>query len=396
MQDDLTFKGVVFNEMKGVYSSADSANMRAVQRALFPDMTYAVDSGGDPAVIPELTYDEFKDFHGRYYHPSNARFWFYGDDDPEERLRILDTYLSEFEAREVDSTVHAQPLFSVSSSCNFLCRTTSNCGTSIQPWDFRLDQCRHKTSNCWKSCLRQKQVRVTRDTWNFKPHHKHPLCSCFFSAAYAGTKIIRLATRYIQTLYAELVTIRHGPWAHFLSCFCHTQRTQELGHKISHIPVSHWQWSFIRRCSCILLRFPCYEVLSRLHRSGSVRILPYIENLHFGQIWVDVLLQEPRRVKDKYVAGEGSEGNEPKAFISLNWVLTDQPLDVETDLALQFLDYLLLGTSASPLKKALNDSNLGEAIIGGGLGDELRQPMFSLGLKGVDPARTKEVFVLKK
>lgn len=109
----MTFKGVVFNEMKGVYSSPDSANNRITQSALFPDNTYAVDSGGDPKAIPELSYDEFKLFHGRYYHPSNARFWFYGDDPPEERLRILDNYLSEFEAREVDSTVGVQPLFSV-------------------------------------------------------------------------------------------------------------------------------------------------------------------------------------------------------------------------------------------------------------------------------------------
>lgn len=110
----MTYKGVVFNEMKGVYSSPDQANNRITQNALFPDNTYAVDSGGDPTVIPELSYDEFKMFHGRYYHPSNARFWFYGDDDPEERLRILDGYLSEFESREVDSTVGVQPLFSVS------------------------------------------------------------------------------------------------------------------------------------------------------------------------------------------------------------------------------------------------------------------------------------------
>lgn len=100
--------------MKGVYSSPDQANNRMTVNALFPDNTYAVDSGGDPAVIPELSYDEFKMFHGRYYHPSNARFWFYGDDNPEERLRILDSYLSEFESREVDSTVGVQPLFTVS------------------------------------------------------------------------------------------------------------------------------------------------------------------------------------------------------------------------------------------------------------------------------------------
>lgn len=109
----MTFKGVVFNEMKGVYSSPDSAHSRVTQTAMFPDNTYAVDSGGDPTVIPELTYDEFKAFHGRYYHPSNARFWFYGDDDPQERLRVLDSYLHEFDARPVDSTVGTQPLFTV-------------------------------------------------------------------------------------------------------------------------------------------------------------------------------------------------------------------------------------------------------------------------------------------
>jgi len=62
----VTYKGVVFNEMKGVYSSPDSANNRVTQNALFPNNTYAVDSGGDPTVIPELSYDEFKSFHGRH------------------------------------------------------------------------------------------------------------------------------------------------------------------------------------------------------------------------------------------------------------------------------------------------------------------------------------------
>ena len=93
----------------------------------------------------------------------------------------------------------------------------------------------------------------------------------------------------------------------------------------------------------------------------------------------------------KYVAGDGTGEEAAKAFVSINWVLTEEPLDVETELALGFLDYLLLGTSASPLRKALNDSGLGEALIGGGLMDELRQPVFSLGLKGVDPADSQKV-----
>ncbi|PSC73335.1 presequence protease chloroplastic mitochondrial-like [Micractinium conductrix] len=201
----LTYKGVVFNEMKGVYSSPDSVNGRVTQSALFPDNTYVEDSGGDPKDIPDLTFEEFQKFYGDYYHPSNARFWFYGDDPVEERLRIVDAYLQEFEARPVDSSVKPQPLF-----------------------------------------------------------------------------------------------------------------------------------------------------------------------------------KEPRRVVDRYAAGEGSDdGGEPKAFVSINWLLTEEPLDLETELALGFLNYLMLGTAAAPLRKALNDSGLGESIIGGGIEDELRQPVFSLGLKGV-------------
>lgn len=105
----LKFKGVVFNEMKGAYSSPDMLLYRNSQRALFPDNAYAFDSGGDPTEIPDLTYEQFKQFHATYYHPSNALIYFYGDDDPVERLRILDNYLSEFEARPVEAGVALQP-----------------------------------------------------------------------------------------------------------------------------------------------------------------------------------------------------------------------------------------------------------------------------------------------
>lgn len=203
---DVSLKGVVFNEMKGVYSSPDAVNGRVVQSALFPDTPYSADSGGDPAAIPDLTFAEFKAFHERFYHPSNARFWFYGDDPPDERLRILGAYLDEFDARPVDSDVVTQPLFTA-----------------------------------------------------------------------------------------------------------------------------------------------------------------------------------PRRVVEKYAAGDGADdgGSEPKQFVSVNWVLAPDALDVASELELGFLDYLLLGTAAAPLRKALNDAGLGEALIGGGLSDELRQPTFSVGLKGV-------------
>ena len=107
----LTYKGVVYNEMKGNYSSPDNLLEGWSQRSLFPDTTYGLDSGGDPKHIPDLTYPQFKTFHERYYHPSNARITFYGDDDPQERLRLLDVYLSAFEPIEVESAVPLQQRF---------------------------------------------------------------------------------------------------------------------------------------------------------------------------------------------------------------------------------------------------------------------------------------------
>lgn len=103
--DPLTYKGVVFNEMKGVYSSPDDVFRRYNQQSLFVDHVYGLDSGGDPQEIPNLTYEGFKGFHQTYYHPANSRIFFYGDDEEEERLRILDGYLSSFDYLQVDSTI---------------------------------------------------------------------------------------------------------------------------------------------------------------------------------------------------------------------------------------------------------------------------------------------------
>ena len=107
--EHLEFKGVVYNEMKGNYSSPDNLISEKSQQSLFPDNTYRFDSGGDPEHIPDLTYEQFKSFHEKYYHPSNAYIYFYGDDNPETRLRLLDEYLRQFEGEEVDSAVEAQP-----------------------------------------------------------------------------------------------------------------------------------------------------------------------------------------------------------------------------------------------------------------------------------------------
>ncbi len=221
----LTYKGVVFNEMKGNYSSPDSMLRELSQQSLYPDITYGLDSGGDPKDIPDLTYAQFKAFHQRHYHPSNAKLFFYGDDDPNERLRLLDAYLSAFERIEVDATVPLQP------------------------------------------------------------------------------------------------------------------------------------------------RFVSPKRLTRTYAAGSV----------------------DRQAASRDKADPGAAAKE--TMLTVNWML-DEVVDVETALAFGILEHILIGTPASPLYKALIDSRFGTALTGGGLDDGLRQPMFSIGLKGIEPADADKVELL--
>ena len=102
------YKGVVYNEMKGAFSSPESVLSRYSLHALFPDTVYALESGGDPKEIPSLTYTAFHDFHSRFYHPSNARFFFWGDDDEGERLEQLGAVLARFTRLEPDSSIGVQ------------------------------------------------------------------------------------------------------------------------------------------------------------------------------------------------------------------------------------------------------------------------------------------------
>jgi Zn-dependent M16 (insulinase) family peptidase len=110
--DELLINGVVYNEMKGAFSSPEQQLFRLNQNSLFPDTPYGVESGGDPEFIPELSYEEFLDFHRTYYHPSNSYIFLYGDMDFEERLIWLDKeYLSQFEYLKVDSEIPMQKGF---------------------------------------------------------------------------------------------------------------------------------------------------------------------------------------------------------------------------------------------------------------------------------------------
>ena len=111
LKDPLIYKGVVYNEMKGAYSSPDTLLSEYSQQSLFPDNVYSLDAGGDPREIPHLTFENFKAFHEKFYHPSNALIYFYGDDPPDKRLEMLREYLNAFEKREVDAKVPLQPPF---------------------------------------------------------------------------------------------------------------------------------------------------------------------------------------------------------------------------------------------------------------------------------------------
>ncbi len=109
---DLKINGVVYNEMKGAFSSPESMLYRMIQNSLFPDTAYGVESGGDPDYIPELTYEEFLEFHKTYYHPSNSYIYLYGEMDFTERLKWLDKeYLNQYDRLAVDSQVKMQKGF---------------------------------------------------------------------------------------------------------------------------------------------------------------------------------------------------------------------------------------------------------------------------------------------
>ncbi|MBU3158914.1 insulinase family protein [Clostridium frigoris] len=112
-EDKLTYKGVVYNEMKGAFSSPEGSLMRKIQESLFPDTSYGVESGGDPEFIPDLTQKEFTEFHKKYYHPSNSYIFLYGDGDIDEQLQFInDKYLKEFDRIQIDSEILLQKPFS--------------------------------------------------------------------------------------------------------------------------------------------------------------------------------------------------------------------------------------------------------------------------------------------
>ena len=112
-EDELTYKGVVYNEMKGAFSSPEGILMRKIQETLFPDNTYSNESGGDPKYIPDLTYEQFIDTHKKYYHPSNSYIFLYGDMNLEKCLKFInEEYLTDFDRKEIDAEINLQEKYS--------------------------------------------------------------------------------------------------------------------------------------------------------------------------------------------------------------------------------------------------------------------------------------------
>lgn len=214
-QGPMVYKGVVFNEMKGAYSSAAALLGKASQLSLYPDTAYGVNSGGDPKAIPDLTYEYFKKFHETFYHPSNARIVFYGDDPEDERFAILDKYLGQFDRIEVKADIGLQK-----------------------------------------------------------------------------------------------------------------------------------RWT------------------------------------------------EPKKLVETYSASAEEAGSDKKtSMISVNWLL-DRVEDPDLSLSLAVLEQVLVGNSASPLRKALIDSGLGEGLTGSGVAEDMLQPYVTVGLKGIDEADADKVEAL--
>jgi presequence protease len=111
-EGEVIYNGVVYNEMKGAFSSPDSLLYRKIRNSLFPDNTYGFESGGDPDVIPELSYEQFINFHKKYYHPTNSYICLYGNGDLNEQLKFInDEYLNNFDLLEIDSEIGSQKPF---------------------------------------------------------------------------------------------------------------------------------------------------------------------------------------------------------------------------------------------------------------------------------------------
>ena len=154
-EDPIEYKGVVYNEMKGAFSSPEEIGFRLIKETLFPDTTYANESGGAPKDIPSLSYEQFIKFHKTFYHPSNAYICLYGDMDPKETLAYIDeAYLSHFDYLDIDSHIEMQPPFKeVISHKDYYSATEGKENGLFLSYNFVVDEVIHRQTMLGMSIL---------------------------------------------------------------------------------------------------------------------------------------------------------------------------------------------------------------------------------------------------
>lgn len=147
--NELKYNGVVYNEMKGALSSANGALYSSICKSLFPHTTYSFISGGDPTYITDLTFDELKDFHKKYYHPSNAYMYLYGDMDLNSKLKeINDNYLSKYKSKGIDSQIESEETFTSTRNIEYtyaLEKDQDIKNKSVLTYNFAIDEKRADT-----------------------------------------------------------------------------------------------------------------------------------------------------------------------------------------------------------------------------------------------------------
>ena len=322
----LSYKGVVFNEMKGVYSNPDTIHSISSDSALFSaSHPYAKSSGGDPIDIPSLTYEKFKSFHTTHYHPSNARFWFFGDDNEKNRLDMVSNTLKSFKMS------HQSPKLSVVPLQNVL------------PSTVRISE-PYPVGVAVANGDEEGQIENDDDG---SGRNLHSVESIENSDKFMGAAVD-----------ADL-----GPSGGIIDLDSAAGSLSKAEHEIETIRSKQMQMPFTP------------SGIADEHYL-TVSWLVHLQNLGKGsesvQQYVEKSTEQSNDNMETVVQQSTDEHGQSRIEV-----------DAVTQLGLSVLTHLLMGTQTSTLYKTLTDSALGSSVIGGGLDDTLLQPVFSVGLKGV-------------
>jgi hypothetical protein len=336
----LQYKGVVYNEMKGVYSSPDSAHAYAADEAMWPHTVYGRSSGGDPLAIPGLTWEEFTGFHARFYHPSNARVFFFGDDDVATRLSIIDGYFAGFPASPQSTAALAA-------------------AAAVPP-----------------QRLFSAPIRMSRP---------YPVAADGEDDGYDGEGDDEEGgEEYEGEPPAGAAATTTVADAHPASAIPHGSTASATAGGVAGggsggvpEPVAGTPHSAVPADEAVAAATGASSAgASTAAAAGSVP-----DKHEFTLNWVlhEAPAYDPVTGASNAVTVSGAGAADGAAARA-------GPPDEVTRYGLAVLNHLLMRQQTSTLRKALTDSGLGSAVIGGGLDDGLQQATFSVGLKGVKAA----------